>query len=155
MDTSEIPPSVLAENLAFRLEQLGMSRRELGRRTGLSRQTIHHIEHEGGTNLKPSTFRALDESLRWNPGTAMALAMGQLPPQHAGDAVQEYMGRIAMALSSMTDEELHLTLVMMEENHLGQPTTSTTDFLTQVGKVVGSAISEIRSMQSEKPIQGT
>ena len=94
--------STLAGGLAKRLEQLGMSRRELSRRAGLSRQTIHNIEHEGIINLRPTTFSALDTALKWEPGTAFALALGQGGTR----AVEDKVDRTSLPHSSapVTDE---------------------------------------------------
>lgn len=66
----------LALALTERLATLGMSRRELCRRTGLSRQTLHKIENLNHTNLDPKTYATLDEVLYWKPGTTFALAKG-------------------------------------------------------------------------------
>lgn len=57
-----------------RMEQLGISKRELSTRTGLSRQTINNIEH--GKVLMGKTIAALDNGLYWKPGTALALSQG-------------------------------------------------------------------------------
>lgn len=109
----------LGVSLADRLDQLGMSRRELSRRANLSRQTIHNIEHEGATNLKPNTFKALDAALKWPPGTALSLSLGVGDPRPTEERVNEYVARITVHLSQMSTEELELTLVMLEEHDLG------------------------------------
>lgn len=66
----------LAQALTARLEQLGISRRELATRTGLGRSTIHNIEGGGRTALRPDTLAKLDEALYWKRGTAVALSNG-------------------------------------------------------------------------------
>lgn len=70
------PPTTLAMAFTKRLAQLGISRREFTRLTGVSRQTLHNIEVEGRTVLAPATLAALDRGCRWQPGTALALAHG-------------------------------------------------------------------------------
>ncbi len=137
----------LAGQLAGRLEQLGMSRRELSRRTGLSRQTIHNIEHEGNTNLKPSTFSALDTALKWEAGTALALAMGQSGTRDIETRLMEYVTRIAVHLSHMSTAELELTLVMMEENQLGTTNHTTEEFSKAVGLAVKACLDEITALR--------
>ena len=139
--------SLLAGGLRERLEQLGMSRRELSRRTGLSRQTIHNIEHEGTTNLKPSTFRALDTALKWQPGTALGLALGKADVRAIEERLTEYLSRIAIHLSQMTTEELELTLIMMEEHQLGTGNNSTAEFSMKVGKVVQDCFRRIAHLK--------
>jgi len=141
-------PSLLGQKVQFRLEQLGMSRRELSRRTGLSRQTIHNIEHEGSTHLKPSTFNALDAALKWKPGTALAFAMGEGTAQDIGTRlIKEYVCQIALHLAQMTTEELELTLIMMEENQLGTHGHSTEEFTRKVADLVSKWLEEIAQIQ--------
>lgn len=77
--------TALAEAFTRRLGQLGLSRREFARRSGLSRQTIHHIENDNRTDLAPATFAALDETLRWPTGMAYALAKGEPLQQTESD----------------------------------------------------------------------
>lgn len=74
----DIDPSrtMLSQAITKRLGQLGISRRELVRKSGLSRQTIHNIEVDGRVDLAPATLAKLDEHLQWTPGTAYALAKG-------------------------------------------------------------------------------
>ena len=139
----------LAKGVSERLEQLGMSRRELSRRTGLSRQTIHNIEHEGSINLRPSTFKALDEALKWKEGTALALALGVGDPASAIEArVHEYLSRIAIHLAHMSSEQLELTLIMMEENELGAATQSTEAFVNEVGELVKACLGKIQQLDT-------
>lgn len=139
----------LAAGLAQRLDQLGMSRRELARRTGLSRQTIHNIEHEGAINLKPSTLDALDDALRWTPGTALALTLGRNKTEQIERLLMQYLANIAIHLSSMTTEELELTLVMMEENQLGSRIEHTEEFTSKVGKLVQRLLKEVTILTGE------
>lgn len=75
--TNGLETPALSQALTKRLAQLGLSRREFAARSGLSRQTIHHIEIEHRTNLAPATLQALDIGLRWVPGTAYALCHGE------------------------------------------------------------------------------
>ena len=137
----------LAGQLAGRLEQLGMSRRELSRRANLSRQTIHNIEHEGNTNLKPSTLNALDAALKWEPGTALALALGQGDPGAIEARVNDYLCRIALHLSHMTSAQLELTLIMMEENELGKANHTTEQFAAAVGELVKNCLDQITALR--------
>ena len=139
--------SLLAMKLNQRLETLGMSRRELARRTGLSRQTIHNIEHSGATNLKAGTFMLLDKALKWQAGTAMAYALGRGTPDVVQANVEDYLVRIAIHLAQMTTEELELTLIMMEENQLGTTTRTTQEFQTKVGTLVRKVLEEFSTIQ--------
>ena len=138
--------SLLAGGLKERLEQLGMSRRELARRTGLSRQTIHNIEHEGATNLKPSTFIALDGALKWEPGTALSLALGKGNARTIEEKLMEYLGRIAIHLSHMSSEELELTAIMLEEHQLGTANHSTAEFSRKVGKLIENCLKQVTEL---------
>ena len=73
-DNLKTKQTMLGKALTERLYQLGISRREFVRRSNISRQTLHHIEHDGRTALAPATYAALDEHLKWTAGTAYALA---------------------------------------------------------------------------------
>lgn len=64
----------LSEAMAERMANLGISRRELSLRTGLSRQTINNIEN--GKMAIGRTLAALDQGLYWRAGTALALSQG-------------------------------------------------------------------------------
>lgn len=113
--------------LAFtqRLNQLGLSRRELMRRSGLSRQTLHHIEHGGRTTLKPPTMQALDKALHWHPGTTAALCRGDFTGiEHADEWVivereGAYRWRIVQRMSRMSLQELEKLEALMEGANLG------------------------------------
>jgi DNA-binding XRE family transcriptional regulator len=139
--------SSLAAGITERLDDLGMSRRELSRRAGLSRQTIHNIEKEGNTNLKPSTFQALDAALRWQPGTSLSLALGQGGPSRVEERVNEYLCRIALHLSHMTTAQLELTLIMLEENELGKANHTTEQFTQAVGELVRGLLEQITALR--------
>jgi len=146
-EQTDRPGGQLANGVALRLEQLGMSRRELARRAHLSRQTIHNIEHEGTTNLKPSTFIALDNALKWQPGTALGLALGTGQPGTTEERLMDYLTRIALHLSHMTTEQLELTLIMMEEHELGYANHPTDDFTRKVGELVQRWFRELENLR--------
>jgi DNA-binding XRE family transcriptional regulator len=145
-DRTKDQTRTLASELAKRLAMLGMSRRELARRTGLSRQTIHNIEHEGSSNLKQTTYKALDLALKWEPGTALALSLGQEGISGIEDRIGSYLARIGFHLSQMSMDQLELTLYMMEEYELGGKTESTQEFLDKVGALVEDLLKQITSM---------
>lgn len=67
-------PITLGEAMRDRMLKLGMSKRELATRTGLSRQTINNVEN--GKILIGRTLAALDNGLYWKAGTALALSEG-------------------------------------------------------------------------------
>lgn len=140
-------PQTLAERITERLDQLGMSRRELSRRTGLSRQTIHNIEREGFTNLKPTTFTALDSALKWEPGTAFATAMGRGDSRSIEERLTEYLQRIAIHLSHMNAVELELTCIMLEENQLGTSGHSLAEFSEQVNALVTGYMADLMRLK--------
>jgi len=144
-------PQALAVELAERLEQLGMSKRELSRRTGLSRMTIHNIINEGATNLKPTTFDAIDDTLRWGKGRAFALALGKGTPRELEDRVREYLARIAFHLSTMSSEDLELTLIMMQEHQLGADVITTDDFINRVGGLIDDTLNRIKGWETSQP----
>lgn len=125
--------SVLAREFTRRISQLGMSRRELTKRTGLSRQTLHNIEREGRTDLKPATLQALDRGLYWRPGTCLALLAGDVSVLDSADAMlhadkeSAYRWRIVERIQRMSLVELERMVSMMEGESLGDNQPLSTD----------------------------
>lgn len=146
---TEILGGKLAIKVNERLDNLGMSKRELSRRTGLSRQTIHNIVNEGSTNLKPSTFDAIDTALKWDPGTSLAFALGADTPKDSEEKFRQYLSRIAVHLSHMSTQQLELTLIMLEENELGASNLPTTEFTRRIGILVESCMKQITQLIQE------
>lgn len=102
------PNTALSEAFTRRLAQLGLSRREFSRRSGLSRQTVFHIEIENRTDLAPATFAALDDALRWPTGQAYALAKNE-PLQHVeseDDRANALRWAIVQRLTTLSLEDL-------------------------------------------------
>jgi transcriptional regulator with XRE-family HTH domain len=140
----------LAASITERLNQLGMSRRELSRRTGLSRQTIHNIEKEGNTNIRPSTLKAIDEALHWEAGTALSYALGKgadMGVTH--ERVLAYVSQIALRLTHMSTEQLELCLIMMEENELGQANHSTEEFKAAMERMVEGWSTQLEQLRKQ------
>ena len=121
--------SVLSVEVTKRLRQLGLSRREFERRSGLSRQTLYKIENEGVTVLRDQTYRLLDEHLKWTPGTALGLAQGEnTTPEDAltlADRESAYRWRIVEKIQSMSLADLETMVAIMEQRTLGEPAEST------------------------------
>lgn len=124
-------PTALGREFSKRLKQLGMSRREFVRRSGLSRQTLFKIENEGHTVLRDQTYAALDTYLHWVPGTAVALATGNEEAIENADALTRidresaYRWRIVERIQSMSLEELEQMVALMESRTLGESPIST------------------------------
>lgn len=125
--------SLLASEFTNRINQLGMSRRQLTLRTGLSRQTLHNIEHGARTDLKPSTLKALDDGLFWRAGTALALSHGDASVLEDSDALtlvekeSAYRWRVVERIQRMSLEDLERLVSMMESEALGEDSPMTTD----------------------------
>lgn len=131
--------TLLAIEFAKRIETLGISRRQLTERTGLSRQTLHNIEHSGRVDLKPSTLNALDKGLLWRPGTALALSRGDDSVLESGDQLASnerqaaYRWQIVERISRMTLSELERMVSIMEAEALGESVPmETQDVISQV-----------------------
>ena len=128
---SESAGTALGRELAKRLRQLGISRREFVNRSGVSRQTLLKIELEGHTVLRDQTYAALDEHLYWVPGTAVALASGDISAVEQADALttvdreSAYRWRIVERLQTMSLDELERMVAMMEGESLGEAPIST------------------------------
>lgn len=97
-----------------------MSRRELTKRTGLSRQTLHNIEHEGRTDLKPGTLKALDHGLYWRAGTSLALSQGDAGATDDADVITHadkenaFRWRIVERIQRMRLNDLERMVAIME-----------------------------------------
>lgn len=112
--------TALGKAFTYRLNQLGLSRRELVRRTGLSRQTLHNIEHSN-LPLLPATLAAIDVALRWTEGTALALYDGTDVPKESSepDRVEALRMRVVKRVILMTADELE-KLVTEWADHDGE-----------------------------------
>lgn len=110
--------TALAEAFAHRIAQLGLSRREFAKRSGLSRQTIHHIENECRTDLAPSTFEALDVALRWGTGKSYALANGLAWSDLQDDNARalELKWKMVQRLDTLSIEELEAMVYQWADN---------------------------------------
>lgn len=121
MDNDEVT-SLLAREFTKRIEQLGISRRELTRRVNISRQTIHHIENDNRTEMRPSTYAAIDKGLHWRPGTALALSQGNADVLAESDTMtledrtDATRWRIVARVYSMTLDELDRLVGMIDGN---------------------------------------
>jgi len=116
----------LAREVRKRLDQLGLTRRELARRTGLSRQTIHNIENGYTVHFRPQTLSALDHALMWNVGTAAQLARGEM--DHLSETERDTAVRnadvirwhIVQRISSLSVDELERLIAMMDTANLAK-----------------------------------
>lgn len=157
-------PLTLGGEFAKRISQLGISRREFVKRSGISRQTLHKIEHEGHTDLWEQTYAQLDTSLYWSPGTAKALAQGTLRDMSEADALTQvdrasaYKWRIVERMQSMSLDELERMVAIMEGEHLGtKPDVmiSTDQVIAIVEAKVAERLRAITQMtDSESPPDG-
>ena len=146
----------LGEEFARRIDQLGISRREFVRRSGISRQTLHKIEHEGHVDLWEQTYGQLDEALKWSPGTAKALARGELHSMDERDALSlldregAYRWAVVERIHSMSLASLEKLVAMMEGEQLGTrpDVLLTTD---EVIRIVEIKVSEaLRQQEASK-----
>jgi transcriptional regulator with XRE-family HTH domain len=128
----------LACALTKRMEQLGMSRREFERKSGLSRQTLFKIENNQHVKLEPRTLALLDEFLKWVPGTALALSQGDASAVNDADILtradreKAYRWSIVERLTNMSLEDLETLVAVMEQRALGQAAESATQHVELV-----------------------
>lgn len=122
---TETEALTLGGEFAKRLAILGYSRREFVRRSGISRQTLHKIEHEGHTDLWDQTYAQLDEHLMWAPGTARGLAHGTITQMASSDALSlveresAYRWQIVERIQSMSLDQLERLVAVIEGENLG------------------------------------
>lgn len=126
MTEAKAKVNLLGEQIANRLIQLGMSRREFCRRYQISRQTMHDLEHTTGKGFADSTFAAIDFGLKWPDGTAKAFHDGvenarELTGPTMEERIIQYLEVILARLVTMTIDELEREVLMLEEEAYGKP----------------------------------
>lgn len=67
----------LAEAVRQRREQLKLRQNDLESRGGPSGATVRNIEQAAKDKYAPRTYRQIDDALRWPPGTAAKLIVGE------------------------------------------------------------------------------
>lgn len=113
--------TLLGRMVMQRLEQLGVPRRTFCIKSGISRQTLYEIEHQGKVNLMPATLKAIDCGCYWEPGTAARYATGDdTVDKPAEERIDEYIRRILERLSVMTIDELERESIWLEEELFGR-----------------------------------
>jgi len=126
MATTDPRATLLGLKLAKRLAQLGLSRRELSRRINISRETLNQLEHNPHKGFADSTFRALDQGLKWQAGTSRAFHSGnENARQDVGgmpvnERIQDYLEQIIKHVSAMNIDELEREVIMLEEESFGR-----------------------------------
>jgi len=142
MANQEQTPNLLGKEIAKRLEQLGMSRREFNRRFHLSRQTLHSLEYSSGKRFAPSTFQQIDVGLKWPSGTAKAFYEGVanareiLSGQSSEELVKQYVESIVAHIYAMSLEELEREVLMLEEESYGRPLPTSEESLSVIRETV-------------------
>lgn len=140
--------TLLGAELARRLKTLGLSRREFVSRSGISRQTLHKIEHEGHVDLRAITYALLDEHLKWAPGTAVGLAEGTVIAVEQADVLARadresaYRWRIVERLATLELEQLERIIAIMERELLGESMTSTAHHILTMDRKLAELESE-------------
>lgn len=142
------PTTLLGEAIRKRINQLGISRRELAKRSGISKQTIHDLEHSQRA-FKGSTLMAIDQALKWKEGTALAFHTGDDPNRDGGESVEakvtRYFNAIMAHLATMTTDELERELLMLEEESFGRTFPNSADAMVAYEarfKTLASQLSE-------------
>lgn len=144
--------TVLAREFTKRITRLGISRRELTKRTGLSRQTLHNIEYGGKIDLRPATLQALDAGLMWQPGTAYALSQGDMSVLDTADAMMHadkesaFRWRIVEKIGRMSLDDLERLVSVLESETFNLPIDdeplSTDDVISRVESSILARVEE-------------
>lgn len=116
--TTEERKNPLSREVAQRIDEFGIARAEFARRSGVSRQTIYNIEVLGWTSLRPTTYAILDKYLRWQPGTAYALATERIDkavPLEPDECIYKIRWRIIERLETLSVDDLTMVLTVMTE----------------------------------------
>lgn len=158
METQITNASLLAEMVRNRLTQLGVSRRQFCMNNNISRQTLYEIEHQGKTNLMPTTLAAIDSGCHWPPGTAARYAVGD---QSAGNSredwerIHEYMHRIIHNISLMTVDELERESIWLEEELFGRNSLNSADHIDLIRDAIRASLPPTEQGRSvAKPKRG-
>jgi transcriptional regulator with XRE-family HTH domain len=136
--------TLLGRMVVDRLRQLGVTRSQLSRNTGISRQTIWEIEHNGRVNISPVRLSALDNALHWPPGTAMQYALGQEPnPVADGERIEVYVARILELISHFTVDELEREAIWLEEEMYGRSANSPTESVELIRHAMREFVADV------------
>lgn len=155
---SEVSPSFLGQQMRNRLKQLGLSRRDLARATGLSRQTLHHLEYDSERGFALSTFDSIDEGLKWPKGTAEAYYRGvvdakdQLAGWSVEERIENYLGSILAHLATMDVDELEREVLLLESEAYGREGSPNPDALAVIRETV---LDMEKTMANGKDFRGT
>jgi transcriptional regulator with XRE-family HTH domain len=131
MTNHKQPTNLLGEEIAKRLKQLTISRREFSRRFKLSRQTLYALEHGSGKAFAASTFEAIDRGLKWPTGTAKGFYDGIANAKDISggsskdELVRAYIAEIVKHVYVMSIDELEREVLMLEEEAFGRPLPDT------------------------------
>ena len=113
----------LGREIRNRLAQLAMSQRELARRINISRQTVQNVLHGTYDQFTEQTFAALDEGLRWTPGTARAFHEGTELPKGEHLTIEQqinaYLVSILERLGEMDLDQLEREVLILEDESRG------------------------------------
>lgn len=133
--------SILAREMKKRLEQLGMSRRELSRRVSISRQTLHELEHNPNKGFTNATLCELDKGLKWQAGTAKAFHEGKdiVGDMSTEQRIAQYLTDIVQRLAGMSVHDLEREVLMLEEENFGPIKTRN----VQTSKLIDEAITKL------------
>jgi len=149
------PTSLLGTQIGKRLNQLGMSRREFCRRYNISRQTLHELEHNPTKEFAPSTFKAIDDGLKWKAGTAIQFHQGN--PKAREDAegpteerMHQYLNAIMQQLVLMDIDELEREVLMLEEEAYGRSARGNGDITSTIDKTIQQLVNELLHSKTGK-----
>lgn len=141
--------TLLGEMIANRLSQLGMSRREFSRRFNISRPTVHDLEFNGTKTFTPQTFEAIDQGMKWKPGTALAFHQGKEDGISDGISTEEriegYLEAILQHLLTMNANELEREVLMLEEELYGRSLATDEASLRTVRETVSRLMASMHS----------
>jgi DNA-binding XRE family transcriptional regulator len=138
MSTESQTLTNLGAAFALRIEALGISRREFARVSGISRQTMHKVEHVEGHSPTDAVLQQIDTALRWVPGTAKGLVEG------SHKAVIRW--RVIENINSMSLEELESMCAFMEAQALG----SNPDELMSTEEALSKVSAKVRDQDSQQ-----
>lgn len=104
------PPVRLAAAVRRRRVTLGLSQKQLASRAHLAVRTVHHVENASTETMRSRTESALEQALKWRPGSIQRTLDGGAPvelPEAYGLATPD----VSVVLQSGLPAEVEATLV--------------------------------------------
>lgn len=94
----------VAEAMNTRMEELGLSQKELSERSKVSTATLRLMQQGAEAARSATTLAAVSTALGWSPDHLAAVAAGQQAPARDTDDLRELVASLRRELTTLGDE---------------------------------------------------